>query len=296
MESVIKNQAALQKAVFRSEMLSSKAKLDEKKLFESIKALVVDGHFWHKAYMLQQLLRPFLKVTVALESNSPKLSHVYANMAFLMREAVVSELVPTEKIKPLLKKRFASAYHPLMGIAYLADPIQRLKRPVAVPQSQLSYIGCWLRDFWFEGNAQKAGRVYGQLQNLRGRTGPFADDVKWYSSMSMAPVDWWSQFKEEEPDLVEICVLALSIAPTTGAAERNWSAHGYIHSQKRNTLDHATVQKLVFVYFNIRIKMPGKIAEEDLEEPFDLDLDDQISYEPDYVNCQAVDAVEIAEY
>jgi hypothetical protein len=35
------------------------------------------------------------------------------------------------------------------------------------------------------------------------------------------------------------------------SCERNWSAHGHIHSQIRNRLDPATTEKLVYVYSKI---------------------------------------------
>ena len=47
---------------------------------------------------------------------------------------------------------------------------------------------------------------------------------------------------------------ALLILPTTGAAERNWLAFGYIHSKNRNSLLNDRVNKLVYIYWNLRIR------------------------------------------
>ena len=46
---------------------------------------------------------------------------------------------------------------------------------------------------------------------------------------------------------------ALSVAPTTGAAERNWSAFGFIHCKRRNRLKNDRVEMLVFIYWNLRM-------------------------------------------
>jgi len=43
------------------------------------------------------------------------------------------------------------------------------------------------------------------------------------------------------------------VAPTTGAAERNWSAFGFIHCKRRNRLKNDRVEMLVFIYWNLRM-------------------------------------------
>ena len=37
---------------------------------------------------------------------------------------------------------------------------------------------------------------------------------------------------------------------SASSCERNWSAHGHIHTKIRNSLDPATTEKLVCVYSN----------------------------------------------
>ena len=278
-----KNQAAIQRAVFDPNIISANAKPDERTTFNQVKELVNDGNFWHQSILLEQLLEPLLKVTLALESDSPKLSHVYANIAWLVQKATFNSLVPTEVIKPVLSKRFLQAYHPLMGIAYLADPQARIKYPVAVTANQMNNISSWLLNEWCESDPILAGKLYGQLQNLQARTGPFADEVKWYASAVQSPIDWWRNYLDDEPELTSLCLIALSITPTAGAAERNWSSHGLIHSLKRNRLDHDTVVKLVFLHWNLRINLKEQVPEEDVEVAYDIDLDDDEAYRPDYM-------------
>ena len=51
----------------------------------------------------------------------------------------------------------------------------------------------------------------------------------------------------------ELAIYALSINPTTGAAERNWSTHGFLHNKTRNCLANERVEKLVYLFNNLRI-------------------------------------------
>ena len=147
----------------------------------------------------------------------------------------------------------------------------------------MNQISKWLLSDWCNNNAIQAGKLYGQLQNLRARSGPFADKVKWYAAAIQSPINWWMNYSLEDPELVDLCLLALSITPTASAAERNWSSHSLIHSLKRNRLDHNTVMKLVFLHWNLRIKLKDPVPEEDVEVPFDIDVDDEMAYQPDYL-------------
>ena len=82
----------------------------------------------------------------------------------------------------------------------------------------------------------------------------------------------------EDPELVDLCLLALSITPTASAAKRNWSSYSLIHLLKRNRLDYDTVMKLVFLHWNLRIKLKDLVPEEDVEVPFDINVDDEMAY------------------
>ncbi|ETK96602.1 hypothetical protein L915_00728 [Phytophthora nicotianae] len=44
----------------------------------------------------------------------------------------------------------------------------------------------------------------------------------------------------------------LTVRQYCAAAERNWSAHKFVHSQVRNRLRNASVENLVFLFFNAK--------------------------------------------
>ena len=59
---------------------------------------------------------------------------------------------------------------------------------------------------------------------------------------------WKSQFPNIK--LSELAQDLLSINPSSGATERNWSTFGYIHSKSRNRLRNDLVEKLVHLCSN----------------------------------------------
>ena len=45
----------------------------------------------------------------------------------------------------------------------------------------------------------------------------------------------------------------LSIPATSAASERNWSAFNFIYTKLRNRLHNERVEKIVFIYWNLKI-------------------------------------------
>ena len=55
------------------------------------------------------------------------------------------------------------------------------------------------------------------------------------------------------PELAKVEMRVLSQVISASSCERNWSAHGHIHTKIRNRLDPATTEKLVYVYSNSKM-------------------------------------------
>nr|KAJ0193274.1 hypothetical protein LSAT_V11C800398370 [Lactuca sativa] len=72
-------------------------------------------------------------------------------------------------------------------------------------------------------------------------------------AITMEATDWWSTYGAKTPDLAVLAKKILSQPISSSSAERNWSTYSYIHSVKRNRLNCARADKLVFVHSNIRL-------------------------------------------
>jgi len=69
----------------------------------------------------------------------------------------------------------------------------------------------------------------------------------------MDPIDWWSTYGFEIPELAEVAKKVLSQPVSSSSAERDWGAYSYIHNVKRNHLNNARADKLVFIHSRIRL-------------------------------------------
>ncbi|KAK7245525.1 hypothetical protein RIF29_40371 [Crotalaria pallida] len=68
--------------------------------------------------------------------------------------------------------------------------------------------------------------------------------------VTMDAIDWWSTYGSETPELAK---KVLSQPISSSSAERAWSTYFYIHNVKRNKLNCARADKLVFIHSNIRL-------------------------------------------
>lgn len=146
---------------------------------------------------------------------------------------------------------------PLMFIAYLADPQERLRRP-AISDSNEETQSRSLQAFllkYCDNHANKASALLGMLSLLRVKQGPFHNDMVWIAANQMTPIQWWQNFwAEEQADLADLCIISLAIAPAGDSIERNWSPHSFVHVLKRNQLPADTINRLVCTFWNLRIK------------------------------------------
>ena len=63
--------------------------------------------------------------------------------------------------------------------------------------------------------------------------------------------EWYDMYvRPFHPGLALVGIRVLAQVISASSCERNWSAHGHIHSEVRNRLAPATTEKLLYIYSN----------------------------------------------
>ncbi|KAJ8426768.1 hypothetical protein Cgig2_010200 [Carnegiea gigantea] len=108
------------------------------------------------------------------------------------------------------------------------------------------------------------------------KRGLFAKLACQEDAVPMDPIDWWSTYGSETPELGEVAKKVLSQPVSSSSAERNWSTYSYIHNVKRNRLNNARADKLVFIHSNIRLL--SRFSKSYTSEPYKYwDIDPETS-------------------
>ena len=71
----------------------------------------------------------------------------------------------------------------------------------------------------------------------------------------------WNNYGDEGPHLQKIVVKVLSQTRSSSGCERNWSTWSSIHTKLCNRLTMKKLHKLVYVHYNMRLRVKNLMQE-----------------------------------
>lgn len=93
-------------------------------------------------------------------------------------------------------------------------------------------------------------RILTQLGSFVGKKDVFLSMEKKRESMMIDLKSLWNLYVDTAPELSHLALALLSVTASEASVERSFSAQDYIHTDKRNKLDDATVQSIMTIKFN----------------------------------------------
>uniref|UniRef100_A0A0E0QH06 HAT C-terminal dimerisation domain-containing protein n=1 Tax=Oryza rufipogon TaxID=4529 RepID=A0A0E0QH06_ORYRU len=100
-------------------------------------------------------------------------------------------------------------------------------------------------------NKEEEKVIREQLNDFIMKKGFFALESVQADAASMEPIEWWCSYGSETPELAEVVKRVLSQPISSSSAERIWGTYQFIHNAKRNKLNAANADKLVFIHSNL---------------------------------------------
>ncbi|WOL05372.1 hypothetical protein Cni_G14100 [Canna indica] len=74
-------------------------------------------------------------------------------------------------------------------------------------------------------------------------------------NLGTVDIEWWLQFGIKTSSLRKIATRILSQTTSSSGCENNWSTFALIHTKPCNCLSYARLEKLVYVHYNMRLRM-----------------------------------------
>ena len=81
---------------------------------------------------------------------------------------------------------------------------------------------------------------------------------------------WWNNYGDESSHLQKIAVKVLSQTCSSSGYERNWSTWSLIHTKLYNRLAMKKLDKLVYVHYNVRLRVKNLMQERSDEDLYNL--------------------------
>ncbi|CAB4403798.1 unnamed protein product, partial [Rhizophagus irregularis] len=240
------NQLFLTKSAIRSTIVEDHLNLDDR-----MKSLISRDTFWNDLGKIRNFLENFAIFIKKLEGDETFLSTAYLEYQQLKAHVRNNTDLP-ENIREEVEKFGTNRWHnflynPVVIVAYKLDLRYRGSRLNArifdpiIEKEILTLVGEEYKDI-----------VLTELAEYVGKTGSFAHSYLW-GDVIQKPVNWWNLMKGRYPILSDVAIRILSILATSAASERNWSTFGFIHSKLRNKLHEKRVEKIVYMFWNLRI-------------------------------------------
>uniref|UniRef100_A0A6N2LXX5 BED-type domain-containing protein n=1 Tax=Salix viminalis TaxID=40686 RepID=A0A6N2LXX5_SALVM len=177
------------------------------------------------------------------------------------------------------------------SIGYLYEAMDKAKEAIKTRlKNRISQYGPYIRAF-----LSNKGVTRGLLRTIT-RLVPDCDIQDIISGQieeyKKAAVAWWEQFGNDTEELQKFAIRVLSQCCSATGCERNWSVFEYIHSKKRNRLEHKRLNDLVFVRYNLKIQQRNLSKTRDALDPISLDnidlLNEWICEEPNLLDGEDI--------
>ncbi|KAJ8775002.1 hypothetical protein K2173_020006 [Erythroxylum novogranatense] len=219
--------------------------------------ILEDREFWSQCQFVIRVCEPLVRVLRLADSEEkPTMGYIFDAMERA-----------TEAIKANLKHR-PSLYQPYISIIN-----ERRKRQLSSP---LFVAGAFLNpSVYFRLDVEKQAEVSRgmlmtittivphdsmqialttQMEAYKYSYGDFGMSVAIQQRGLLSPVAWWDLFGCSVPDLRKFAIRILSQCVSATGCERNWSTFEFIHSKKRNRLEHKRLNDLIFVRYNLKLR------------------------------------------
>jgi hypothetical protein len=245
-------------------------KADARAKFAEMLDTVQSKEFWKKAKALVELSAPAMNLLRLADSDIPATGKVYHEMfktGKLLESMLASDVysfIPRSVHNDIHAKwlqRWTDLHSPLHGAGYCLDPEYNKHDHSSCPEALQDLFEMCDRVHG-QGTAASAKAQKDWHCAYKARTGILAKESTWTNAADMPPEAWYECYvKPWHPELAQVGMRVLSQVISASSCERNWSAHGHIHSKVRNKLAPETTEKLVFVYSNR--KLVTKIQDKD---------------------------------
>ncbi|XP_077245333.1 uncharacterized protein LOC143885176 [Tasmannia lanceolata] len=273
---LVVREALLQTVVSNAWRSWTDALVDEEsgKLSARVKIDVMSDAFWDSVRIVLSMTKPIYKMIKFTDQEGPLIGEVYEPMYNMLGE-INDNLQGTENCEEIYQKvhqfvctRWGKMMNvKLHSLAYALTPkyydSEYLKLPAPggfkrVTQDQDNEVV----DDAMKGMEKMAGgdlelrdllrEQFVRFVTKKGRFGsPLASREARNPKMSI--LEWWRFHGGDTPELRTLAIKVLSQSITTSSAERAWSTYSYILNVKRNRLNAARADTLVYIHSNLRL-------------------------------------------
>ncbi|KAI5076810.1 hypothetical protein GOP47_0008875 [Adiantum capillus-veneris] len=254
-----------------------------------IERSILCSSFWEDIELYVKVCWPIMAMLHMVDMDEACMGVIFEGMDQMVEKIkeILAEEVDGEEMfqqmNEFIQAWWLMMHTPLLATTFLLNPKWFSKSP----NKDGEVMKGWKATLNRVGrSAMEKTQLKAQLSTYIGLQGSFGDPEALDDMQKLSTVSWWENYGEDTPLLQRLAIKILSQVCSASACERNWSTYGFIHSVKRNRLQHEMADDLVYVLSNLRLQsrkeasyVSGPCCFWDVEE--DLTMEGHIEVEMD---------------
>ncbi|CAL2256638.1 unnamed protein product [Prunus armeniaca] len=236
------------------------------------------NHSWLLAQMrifLQSIYEPLYSILRIVDTEVVPTMPILYDMFHIMKEKI-SKLKGKKWLLKIINHRWdVTLSRPLHQAAHYLNPRYQYETGVGHNKELLSGLQRVFERLNSTGD--RGLQAFGaEVINFRDCRKTFRTEMAVKSRKSIPPAEWWNLHGDSALNLQKIAMRILSQTASSSACERNWSTFALIHTKQRNRLAYTRLEKIVFCYYNMKLKLRdeeaemNKVAENDYIDLLDI--------------------------
>ncbi|MQM08999.1 hypothetical protein Taro_041858 [Colocasia esculenta] len=188
--------------------------------------------FWHAMEEILRACQPILQVLRIVDGDEkPAMGYLYAAMELAKNQIMENFGMKQSKYQPILKIMDKPRQKDATGVTKFGSTFMRCLEKMDIDKDVQDKIG-------------------DQMMMYMSARGSFGNPMAIRACERRLPTDWWLQYGVDTPELQSFALRILGLCCSSSGRERNWSVFKFIHTKKRNRLEHKRLNDLVFVQYN----------------------------------------------
>ncbi|KAM0827243.1 hypothetical protein ACQ4PT_068324 [Festuca glaucescens] len=226
--------------------------------------------WWEDVEWVLNVVRPIYKVLRYADSQvagslagfMPRIMQARHELSSLFEEGSADQ----KKYLDVVDKRVTHLCDDtLMVAAGLLDPQGHYKFKLASDRIRQRAFTKAIMKIADEEDAIEAIEQFGQYSSFRGN---FDTQMARDGASRLSPTQWWLSLGGDVGTLQKYALRIVSQCTSSSGCERNWSTFALIHTQVRNRLGYEKLHKLVYVHYNLQLRVQqieGEMKERELD-------------------------------
>ncbi|XP_057837206.1 uncharacterized protein LOC131047347 isoform X2 [Cryptomeria japonica] len=287
LQSMVRSKSALRRMIVGEEWYSSSyATTPAGK--DMADCIFDEQDFWVPCDEIVKFVKPLVVLLRVADGEKPAMGYIYEGMD-RAKEGIKFVYGGDESkygpIWEIIDRRWHHQLHrPIHVAAYYLNPAFRFIPSFKADVKVLNGLYSIMEKMGLAGTTQI--ELIRELQLFSDAQGEiFSRPVAKDGRTTMMPAHWWSFFGPTTPNIQKLAIRILSQPCSASGCERNWSMFEHIHSKRCDRLSVEKMNDLVFVHYNLRLRM-RKNALVDIFSPIILD---EVDLEAEWANESQTD-------